>query len=91
MPVDAFDNKQRLVSALWGSFPSGTLTLSVYATNRLVNQYWEQLRTNYIKNANASKEGNSQEDEQVRVCYSTYHHGLQAKNIWLLSSQVVII
>ena len=80
LPVDAFDSKQRLLTALRDSFPCGTLTLTSVATNSLVNQYWEQLRTRYLRNVN---EGISN-----RICHLTDHYGWQSGKYWLLSSQV---
>ena len=40
--VDAFDNKQHLITTLRNVFPCGTLTMTSIVTNSLVNQYWEQ-------------------------------------------------
>jgi hypothetical protein len=51
-------------------------------TNSLVNQYWEQLRTKYLKNV--GKDGQC----ESRICYPTDHHGLQSEGYWLLSSHV---
>ena len=67
LPEGAFDSRQYLITGLRNIFPCGTLSFSLYATNFMVQQYWEQLKTVYFKNV--------AEGSDIRVCLLTDHLG----------------